>query len=63
MFAALERKKPVFDDFKKVTMKYRRAVRIKMCNHVNALYGYKQVEITIPSLILKTIQYERIKTV
>ncbi|GAA3946638.1 PIN domain protein [Chitinophaga oryziterrae] len=37
--------------------------RIKMCNHVNVLYGYKQVEIMTPSLILKTIQYERFKTV
>jgi len=36
---------------------------IKMCNHVNTLYGYKQIEMMTPSLILKTIQYERIKTV
>jgi len=37
--------------------------RIKMYNHVNRLYGYGQIEIMTPSLILKTIQYERIKTV
>lgn len=37
--------------------------KIKMYNHVNTLYGYKQIEIMTPSLILKTIQYEKIKTV
>jgi predicted nucleic acid-binding protein len=37
--------------------------KIKKYNEVNKLFGYKQIEIMTPTLILKTINYEEIKTI